>query len=1436
MTAVHDTDPTAAVRADVTPGPRSTDEELLSWQQAASAGRLPEPVRDRWQQLRGGVVNMWEFDVEEYWCADGRAQFVGGNETGKSTLMTLTTLIMLAGNLDRSNIDTFGHQHKAFRYFLEAADGPKDRRDTSTQTNRGWAWVEYGRLVDGVPQYFTTLLYAQYKRGVKEPTLAWMTCTSNARVREEITLLRGQSVSTPSEVGEVPGLVRQQTGTAFKQAVASNLFGFTQPDRMESTIGMLKVLRTPQLGQRLDPTWFTDQMRQALPGIDRGEIDELAEGWDQLDRLARDRDSAGAARDAVKSYLKKAWKPWADAVLRRAADELAAATTNFDNVTRNFRDAETRLQRAQAALRDSEREYTAARAEWTELGTDYDTLIRSRAYLDAQSATDRVRQLETTAEGATGRSNQLADELTAARSTAERSAAQLVRAETTAREAEAAREAAAAVAMGAFTAAGLPHAAAWVASGDTDRLRVAATERRAHVAQLRRLIAATVKAEAEHAHQERRLGDAAGRETHRRTASAVADEESATSLQALSDDLETWSAALPEQPPTTNQRDAWIDAVTAEVSSPRPRAVLHARINSDWTAVVTEPLMKAAAVAKDNADQRIRAARDLDKQADARDQETDPTPTPPTGWLRRTRPPTQTLEHGAPLWRLLDPAPGVDDANLARLEAALAGAGLLDAWVSPDEVWLAARDGEDAVLTVNSSGPSLPAGRTLGSVLVAADDIGPLAGPVADLLTRVGHTEEPGHLDGGAYAVAADGRWRTPVTSGRAAPEHEGASLLGAAARAGARARQVAALRHQAQALHAEADQLLVEAAELTGRASALRTAADAAPLDDDVVSTATAAATAAVELERAATDTARARDAARDAETAANNARAAQHEFAGDHQLPVDETLEDVAIAIDTASSRAGDLKVAARDLTQAQERRDETTERAADDEVAAGLRQELAAAAAETARLARVAHETARAHLGASEQELLARASRLSGHRDQAREKADRLQEAVSQQNGNVGKAEEALKRHDDERERADSDRATALEAWWAPVDAGLAAARGLEEASGRSVTPALAQARQAREKLVPRRWPAARESRAERDAFVSNALSAMVGRELVDLNVVLEATGGRTAAAFTSEDPHVLPQITVLVDASGMAVDPVTAVTVLDAKAAELAQLHDEKLHNVLEELLSSTFVEHLRDRMGSVLILTDKVNEVLAAHPTGARQTVLRLSRVPAHDQADGYRVLDSLVDGFVDSPAVQEEVRRFLERQIRDAQALGAETGTEWKEHLATLLDYRRWFDVITEFKVLADERKRPWKALTKEIHGQDSGGAKVVTLLQPLLATLVAMYDECQHAPRPLWLDEAFEGVDADNRSTMLDLFVDFDLDFLLAGPGTLVASAQVPSAAVWYVHKAPGADPGVSLSLMLWAGNMLTPVNTTTPVWHEPARADGEPEEGLWE
>ena len=258
-------------------------------------------------------------------------------------------------------------------------------------------------------------------------------------------------------------------------------------------------------------------------------------------------------------------------------------------------------------------------------------------------------------------------------------------------------------------------------------------------------------------------------------------------------------------------------------------------------------------------------------------------------------------------------------------------------------------------------------------------------------------------------------------------------------------------------------------------------------------------------------------------------------------------------------------------------------------------------------------------------------------------------------------------------------------------------------------------------------------------------------------------------------------------------------------LDQQIATLTEQHDQTVDRVLAGLLSSTFVEHLQDRQAAVTELIDGVNQVLAQHPTGASATTLRLRRQAAAGHETAFAVLTALESPAAQPPAGQrDQVRTFLEQQIRAAQDQGRAGAADWRQHLAVLLDYRRWFDVVTDYRV----GEGSWRPFTEEVHAKDSGGGKAVTLLQPMLAALVALYREPGTAPRPLWLDEAFTGVDDANRATMLALLVTFDLDFLLAGPTTLITTAQVPSAAVWFINRAPAPDPGVDLSLLLWSGD----------------------------
>ena len=170
---------------------------------ASYGAACPRPPRtERWQPLRAGVVNLWEYDAAEVWYADGRLQLQGANESGKSTLMTLTTLLLIAGDISSHNIDTLGQSEKRFRYYVEPTDHALDRRDATQAKNRGWAWLEFGSVGKGAggAEYFTLLLFAESRRADGALKVQWCTAHGPARVRDGLALAKAGVVAEPGAV------------------------------------------------------------------------------------------------------------------------------------------------------------------------------------------------------------------------------------------------------------------------------------------------------------------------------------------------------------------------------------------------------------------------------------------------------------------------------------------------------------------------------------------------------------------------------------------------------------------------------------------------------------------------------------------------------------------------------------------------------------------------------------------------------------------------------------------------------------------------------------------------------------------------------------------------------------------------------------------------------------------------------------------------------------------------------------------------------------------------------------------------------------------------------------------------------------------------------------------------------------------------------------
>jgi hypothetical protein len=159
-----------------------------------------------------------------------------------------------------------------------------------------------------------------------------------------LSLVTAGFVADPAQFRDVPGFVVYPSGTAYREAVARPLYG-TDEQWLNQLNRILRVVRTPQIGHKIDLKFLTESFRTALPPIAADEINQLADGWEQLQRLGDERDEAEQALADVTDFSRRQWRPWADAVIRAAADPVAAATSALTQITRQEKDASEAVER-----------------------------------------------------------------------------------------------------------------------------------------------------------------------------------------------------------------------------------------------------------------------------------------------------------------------------------------------------------------------------------------------------------------------------------------------------------------------------------------------------------------------------------------------------------------------------------------------------------------------------------------------------------------------------------------------------------------------------------------------------------------------------------------------------------------------------------------------------------------------------------------------------------------------------------------------------------------------------------------------------------------------------------------------------------------------------------------------------------------------------------
>ncbi len=1319
----------------------------MTHQLFAAASVVP-PLRPaervgRWMLHRAGIINVWQYDRAEIEFGGGRALLRGKNGAGKSKALEVLLPFLLDG--DARAIDAAGRDRTTVYWLMT------DGREAGNHV--GYLWLELRLTTDDGEDRFCTLGAGLKASSATRQAKTWWFMTEDARVGVDLHLdpdmseeklrqrLGSDAVTNPAE---------------HRRRVAQRLFGLSDDARYANLLHLLHRLRDPNIGNKIEAGELAAVLRDALPPPSDHAIENAAQRFDDLDQVKEQLDRTHRTAEALKRFL-DTYRGYARTVLRDRTQRVLDAATECRRRERAAKQAADENVAAAAAREAADEEVRRLGDDETRAVRELEGLMASAAYKEHQHLADRRHAVQAqkasahAGEQAAAALQRASVEAAADEAEAARRADQAEVAVRTARPPllKLAREAAVDQTVVPLDADGITHAVT-VADGRrraAERIRTLAGE----VGEAK-AVARSADERAARSEQELAAAEADAVEAH----DDWLDESIAwrTAVTAWPGELGTGLSLPSWEPLRQGLGDGPADA--EELSSTRALA-----------ASLLEPVREASRDRESTARMELsRAEQELrDKEQQRAALQVEEEARPPASRFHAA---LRDEGAGAPLYELVDVAPGLSPDQRAGLEAALESSGLLDAWVADDGL-VVHPSTQDVI--VRTDAPELSDGAaTLGDVLVTS------RAHVARVLRTIGLGEQ-----GDAPWVAVDGRWSLgPVWGAWAKTEAE---YLGAGTRRDTRARRLADLVRQCDELRTAVKGAQIAVGAAREERERLERLATTLPPDESVRD-----ASSRAEALASVAATARARfdeerRAAERARTAAAQALARLEHAAAEESLPTS------AAALDAVATAARDLTRELRSWARAWEelaerradavrKHEQWVQRAADAATAAegadALRREWEDAAAQLAAL-----EDA---VGATVADVLAAIGECEHLRDHARGALPRARARAGDAAESVGRA------------------AAALESATVSVASAQAAVVTTGSQLGRVVVlPGVSVA------AIDAEWEwspvdveaSARTLRGLVGA--DDATATMTVTDQVVLNRLRDLEAGLAGGydVVIGEEDGV-KFFHVSDDTGRQPLPAVTARVVAESEAAAARLAANER--EIIERFLLGELGEELRERLMEADDLLAVANRALdgvrtshgkGAHlewridegaPAVARSTTELLRRSPRSLEEDA---------------ALRDAMMELIRAQRESDSAAG------YLEHLRAALDYRRWY----RFAVLVVDDARPGslRALSPRL-GLSQGEQRVLSYLA-LFAAASAHYEGLgDGCPRLLLLDDAFAKVDEPTHGRLLALLVELDLDFMLTSERMWGCFAEVPSLEIYEALREPSV-PGVALVHFRWDG-----------------------------
>jgi uncharacterized protein (TIGR02680 family) len=1236
----------------------------------------------------------------------------------------------------------------------------------------GFAWVEFRRGIGDVFTVGARLRASSASRRVEATffTTSQIVGTDLHLIDEVREPLSGKALKLAiGDHGQVHG-----SAVDHRNAIRERLFPGFSEDRYSSVITALLALRKEKLSDNLDLAKLSGVLTEALPPIDEHELAAVAEGFERLDRRKDELRKLEKELAAV-TELAKRQRSYARTIVAGVAAQVREAESRRDAVTRAEREASAALGEASASDQQSAEQLSGIEERLGDIDVEIETRHASKAYqkgAELNHLRDEERQLReraerdsVAAEARSAEQMERAGELQQAQEQCDAATNNLTAASDEVHQVAlglGAEQLRSEMLDAADTDAAQSFGLAWVSSRRLQARAVRAViARHADAVQRREFEQEQVEAD-----QSALDGALDGRRE--------AEEALRLALGAFNVDVGAWarsSRALgPERVLTElGQPPYGPDAVDGAVGR------LRTEVESGY-AVALRDLEQLRQEAENQRDELLAEKADLDEGVP-------PEPEAPSWRGGRAG------RGGAPLWRLVEVADGVDPAEIDGVEAALGAAGFLDAWLAPDGSFDHCTD--DLILTARPTG-----GRTLADLLFPLPGAAVATDVVQAVLTSIavgGHagTVEARHNGPTEVLMGTDGSFRLGSAVGQAPVGP--ATLLGAEAR---ERRRLQRLAEVAAAL----DEVAENVARLDRTRDELDRARAAAEADLGTVPSAGPLQEAVRGTERA---TQRVADAEARVEASRSRVRAAEEAVreavrlltavAAEHGLPT--TLEALERIEDELQRLERAVHVWARrshELDRAQQTLADRTRAHAD---AIRLCADAEATQERSRRQAQDAHvrlATLEATAGVEHRAVLAEIDGLQAEARLNKEEQKRLQDTRLELSRRIGTLQTSLAQAEQARIDAFAQRDAAHERFTAADAEGLLTEAGLErEGALDGLTAVLA---------------AAREVATVLDDVASDEASRQKASSQVDdrLYEARAALSGHTDLARDLGE-HEWWILRASVNGVRRPVRELQATLQrdLDEGRADLAA-EEERL---FEQTLAGSIRRSLANRIRQANRLVAGINDQLGLIRTAAAGVGVRLSWEVDSDQSAAVRSARSLLL----KDQVSDEERRSLQDFVRarvDQARAELDQHAPWETRLRESLDYRAWHRFTLQ---ITHQDWEGWQPATPRRLQRLSTGERSIALHLPMLASIAAHYADEDgrplECPRLILLDELFAGVDAANRAMLFGTFTAWDLDAVFTSDHEWCQYATLSGIAIHHLHPPRGDEPLVS-TRFTWDGH----------------------------